>query len=785
MGEIRITSVGADQWRVEEVDGPFSGASVQPSTAGMRLPEWMVMPARSGSIVDGSIFAKLADQVAERFYQHVTDYLALLDTLKLPKPEDGALVYLARHIDPSLAVTSDTIVDLTSLVIADSFFPDLVVNGKKLMPKERTLGGLLQFLADLHAIFSTQRYVELSIGGLTFNGEVHELGRGFQGIVYAIGDDQVIKIPHANLVGVAKLLIEALVHDFWKYQAVIHPFSVVPVSYTHPLGLFSIRGKAAGKTLEHYLDSVGRHPHAAMVASKREAVWEVIRKILLISREFPWLTLHAYPDNLHIVFDTTGNPHLTLIDFCPPVETFMPVALVNAGVVNSHLGFWPFADKPQNMAKAHLLAALQALGLPMTDIAGKPAILLSSFHLATNFDKYLELADLRRQKRADQTAQTSFQGIEIAEGDVIALSNRDGVSPFIIQLGELSPLDHIGVVVKIDGEWFVAHYTNEKKYHLQPLEKFAGRVVRKQLQYVVGRIPSELNPEQKAKLSLRAQSLVAEQANIQGINCATAVHVLFESMGLDVGARHYYTTHNVDAMGGVLKSIMHYIPDAENGYTPFSIMEMMNIVGHNFADPEKMVRWTEDDFFTAWEREGDVTHIARFLGAHLVHADASSPSFQRYVRMVATKLAAKAMEPDAVSSEPRASGVGQGGDKQGTPEAALATHGHAHHRRPIIRHSTLVHSALSMVQPPSFVSKTAVDISGNLLHGLAPEVVYSHHASVVLTATAHAANVDEFAGGEMTSPFAAEHFVSYHHTPISPLGHAARPIALARNFLGR
>lgn len=787
MGVTRIIPVGADRWRVEEDDGPFSGASVQPSDSGMRLPEWMVMPARSGSIVDGSIFASLAGQVAERFYQHVSNYLVLLAALKLfTKPEDGALVYMARHVDPTVAITSDTITDLDSLAIADDFFPDFIVNGKKLMPKERTLQGLIQFLADLHEIFSKQRHVHLTIDGTTLDGEVKELGRGHRAVVYAIGDDRVIKIPHPTFRATTSLLLEALAYDFWKYQSLVHPFGVVPMFYTHPLGLFSVRGRAEGKTLEHYLDFVSRHPRVAMVASKREAVWEIIDKILQINRKFPWLTLHVFPDNLHLVFDSTGNPYFTLIDFGPPVRR-TPTDQIDAEVVKSCLGFWPFGEHESQITNPILVGALQALGLPVADITGNPAILLSSIHLATDFAKYLELADLRRQKKANQTAQTLFQGIEIAEGDVIALSNRDGVSPFIIQLADLSPLDHIGVVVKINGEWFVAHYTNEKKYHLQPLEKFSERVVRKQLQYVVGRISSELNPNQKARLSSRAQSLVDEQANIQGLNCATVVHILFESMGLDVGARHHYTTLNVDAMGGVLKSIMHYIPDAENGYTPFSIMEMLNIVGHNFADPEKMVRWTEDDFFAAWEREGDVTHIARFLGAHLVHADATSPSLQRYMRMVTAKLAAKAMEPDAVPTEPRTSGVGQGEGDQEKPEAALATHGPSQRRTPVIRHSLLVRPAIqissetSVVQSPPLLQE---DLAGKLLDGLTPRVGHPDLVSAATAETAHEADGDELAGGEIASTFAAARLVPYHHVPMHPLGQAARPIALARSFLG-
>ena len=211
--------------------------------------------------------------------------------------------------------------------------------------------------------------------------------------------------------------------------------------------------------------------------------------------------------------------------------------------------------------------------------------------------------------------------VQWKSGQLIGLSDRSGRSPFVVQAGTHSPIDHVAVVsVEPDGV-YAFEFTNGEGIAKTPIALVLDRARGKSghLMAVVAEPRIPLGPSAFARATESVARLMDAQrtygiAKIPGgpKSCSQFVQSFYASAGRAVGRTETIDAFDTAAFGGFIgRNWSEILLDSDKLLSPRGLFTREFRVIHSNLPSD--LNWTPAQVLQTWTDEGDLSKIVRGL----------------------------------------------------------------------------------------------------------------------------------------------------------------------------
>jgi nicotinic acid mononucleotide adenylyltransferase len=217
----------------------------------------------------------------------------------------------------------------------------------------------------------------------------------------------------------------------------------------------------------------------------------------------------------------------------------------------------------------------------------------------------------------------SFDPNEISwrSGQLVGFSARSGQTPFIVQAGTHSPIDHVGIIVVEGGSPYVYEFTNSAGVSKVSLDAAFARARGKSghLMAIVGEPKRPLASAEWGALVRYAEDAMALQKTYGPgkipngpRSCTQFVNAAYAAAGRKVGSAQELEALHPDAFGGFIgQRRTKVLLDSERLLPPASVFDDgVEVIATNLP---RSLEWTPTQVLRAWKDDGDLSKLARML----------------------------------------------------------------------------------------------------------------------------------------------------------------------------
>ncbi len=532
----------------------------------------------------GSKRSSRASQLHEQSLKNIADIYQYYSRNEVPYVNDLRFIQMAKHVDPDVKIDPANLEVLRKISLPAAMLPDVKINGVPMFMHCKTLGDLVPALWRLHDFIHSSAYLKIEVGDKLYEGAIYEMGRGVQGIAYAIGHQWVIKLPYPSYNAVASLMMEQQSSEFWHLFAGRHGFTTVKELFMHPLGFFSIRQRAKGQSMEVFLKqwALQDQPLPAWFEQLKSSV----ENILAINRKYPMFAYSLHAENVFVQFDAQGRPKLELFDYGLPIYALTPLQHFNRFKVNDLLYYNPLAGVEISHQK-QLWNTLTRMGIPEIKLLEVPYLLLKDIFLVRQWSDYLDYLKQNMQLRSSKNEAVAnqfkveqaylFQGIHLEEGDLVGLSEYEQYSVVTKDRLSIPHIGQVGIVLRKNNEWYLATYQKDLGYYLMSFSQLHAEIELGQRHYIVMRTPWGLSEFQKHLLREAALNIADGSRKHDEAYCSLSVHHLFKKILFKLGKKIHDTPN-----GDKPEFISSSSNLADMPILPESYFEHLKLLGHNW-----------------------------------------------------------------------------------------------------------------------------------------------------------------------------------------------------------
>lgn len=211
--------------------------------------------------------------------------------------------------------------------------------------------------------------------------------------------------------------------------------------------------------------------------------------------------------------------------------------------------------------------------------------------------------------------------VEWRSGQILGLSSRAGQTPFFVQVGTNSPIDHIAIISVEGKNRFAYEFTNSAGVTKTPLQVVLDRARGKSghLMAIVAELENPISDSEWKEMRNEMNRWISLQNELapSGVpdgpkSCSQFVQSSFAVVKRALGKSGTIHEFNLKAYGGFSgrnwKGILH---DSGAFIPPISFFEKdIRILQSNLP---KNLYWGNEDILRVWKDDGDLSKLARTL----------------------------------------------------------------------------------------------------------------------------------------------------------------------------